>query len=84
MAYDIGDIWDGKTSHDAPLFSNDGSLSVDKTVQAILVAGLPRDQLVLGVPLYGRVFYNVPSSAVGTDCTGNCGTGDTSIYIPRY
>ena len=78
MGYDIGGIWDGHTSHNAPLYSGpSGNLSIDSAVTAMMAAGLPAEKLVLGVPFYGRAVYSVPDSAVGTNCpkSGN----DSSI-----
>lgn len=77
MSYDINGAWNSKTGHNAPLFSNDGSLSIDAAVKAILSTGFPKEKLVLGIPFYGRSFPDAASSAVGSASTAS--TSDTSI-----
>ncbi|KAJ2964637.1 hypothetical protein NQZ79_g522 [Umbelopsis isabellina] len=54
MAYDIAGNWNPDTSSNAPLFSGkyDGS-SGSVAIAAWNKAGIPKDQLVLGVPFYG-------------------------------
>lgn len=63
MAYDFAGPWMGTTTHNAALYSpaddpdpNNALLSDDSAVTAILDAGVAPDQLVLGVPFYGRSF----------------------------
>ena len=64
MTYDLHGTWDKTTNFNAPLYQDtsdpgDSSLNVDAVVQDYLVAGLPADKLVLGVPFYGHVWESV-------------------------
>nr|AKP18004.1 chitinase 6 [Eriocheir sinensis] len=62
MAYDYHGKWDGRTGHNAPLYSRDDepeeekSLNVDATIKLYLSSGAPPNKLVLGLGLYGRTF----------------------------
>lgn len=53
----------------APLFASAGALSpernVDASVGMLLAAGIPRSQIVLGLPFYGRAYSNVPPTNDG-------------------
>jgi chitinase len=63
MAYDFAGPWMGTTTFNAALYSpaddpdpDNAGLSDDAAVTAILAAGVPAEQIVLGVPFYGRSF----------------------------
>ncbi|XP_071534026.1 probable chitinase 2 [Panulirus ornatus] len=62
MAYDYHGKWDGRTGHNAPLYSREDEpedekyLNVDATVKLYLDSGAPPHKLLLGVGLYGRTF----------------------------
>lgn len=63
MAYDFFGAWAPATGFNAPLHApqddpdpTHAAMSVDAAVSAYLAAGVPADQLVLGVPFYGRSF----------------------------
>ncbi|KAI8139456.1 glycoside hydrolase superfamily [Fennellomyces sp. T-0311] len=60
MGYDVNGIWNEEAGPNAPLYYEnqaDGidTSSADSAVKAWTNAGIPADQLVLGVPFYGRV-----------------------------
>ncbi|KAI9479574.1 glycoside hydrolase superfamily [Zychaea mexicana] len=60
MGYDINGNWNEDAGPNAPLHydgQSDGidSVSVDSAVKAWTEAGIPAEQLYLGVPFYGRV-----------------------------
>jgi chitinase len=64
MAYDIHGSWDNITGMDAPLYQDPTSgfhsdESVQDAVQIYLRNGVRANKLVLGVPLYGRVYKQV-------------------------
>ncbi|KAG2188217.1 hypothetical protein INT44_000969 [Umbelopsis vinacea] len=65
MAYDIAGNWKTDTSSNSPLYStkyDDSSASV--SIAAWSKAGIPKDQLVLGVPFYGfTIDTKVPITA---------------------
>lgn len=68
MAYDYHGAWESATGHNAPLYAEDG-LSVSATVEAYLNAGVPSQQLNLGVPFYGRGWQNVTQNSLKTQGT---------------
>jgi chitinase len=64
MAYDIHGSWDKMTGMDAPLYQDPQSgfgsdESVQNAVQTDLRYGVSANKLVLGIPLYGRVYKQV-------------------------
>ena len=80
MTYDFAGGWDKKTGHQAPLYSPEGRdaanpstlWSVDGAVSQFLNAGVDPEQLVIGVPFYGRGWSGVSStdSGLGKPSTG--------------
>jgi GH18 family chitinase len=63
MAYDCAGTWMNITWHDAPLHTlSDGALSkwaitsIDQIISGYLQAGIPATKLLVGIPLYGKVY----------------------------
>jgi len=56
MAYDFSGSWDKVANHQANVFG--GPISASQAVQWYISRGVPRHQVILGVPLYGRSFLN--------------------------
>lgn len=69
MAYDFHGSWETATGPNAPLASADG-LDVKSAVKTYLDGGIPRAQLVLGMPTYGRGFAKTTSASFGGGYTG--------------
>ncbi|MDH6062859.1 glycosyl hydrolase family 18 protein, partial [Umezakia ovalisporum] len=65
MAYDYHGAWENTTNHNAPLYAVPGQQSIDSTIDAYLDAGVRADQIVLGVPAYGRAWSGVLSTNNG-------------------
>lgn len=70
MTYDLHGPWGGEeiTNHHAALYApaqGHKMLNVASAVFHYLEQGVPRSKLVLGVPLYGRVFAHVSSPING-------------------
>lgn len=62
MTYNYYGSWSSSTGFNAPLYLPPGDpqgLSVDKTVQTYLDAGIPAGKLVLGVPFFGQAWQGV-------------------------
>ena len=60
QGYDVNGIWNEEAGPNAPLYYKDQADGIDSTsgdsaVKAWTAAGIPADQLVLGVPFYGRI-----------------------------
>ncbi|KAI9248855.1 glycoside hydrolase superfamily [Phascolomyces articulosus] len=60
MGYDVNGNWNEDAGPNAPLYydgQSDGidTVSADSAVKAWSAAGIPSDQLYLGVPFYGRI-----------------------------
>jgi len=80
MAYDFAGSWDTVANHQANLYG--GPLSASAAVQWYINSGVPRDKVVLGIPLYGRSFSNTkgpgsPFSGIGQ------GTWESGVYDYR-
>lgn len=62
MAYDYAGSWDSVSGHQARLYapSSDGAtgFSTDSAMRDYVAAGVAKDKLVMGMPLYGRSFMN--------------------------
>lgn len=60
MAYDYAGSWDSNSGHQARLYSSGGSggFSTDSAMHDYVAAGVAKDKLVMGMPLYGRSFLN--------------------------
>lgn len=70
MTYDIHGIWEKTTNFNAPLYSPVGdpggaSATVDGAIQGYLKAGVPANQLVMGVPFYGHGWLGVGRASNG-------------------
>lgn len=70
MAYDFMGSWSDRTGFNAPMQTTAGAgeppgFSVTDAIDAYLAAGVPADQLVLGVPFYGRSFRGVAPAGEG-------------------
>ncbi|CAF2689286.1 unnamed protein product [Rotaria sp. Silwood2] len=75
MTYDYHGGWETKTGHNAPLYKNDAEtvddissvcikskLNIHASIQAYIDAGVSRNKLILGIPLYGRGWTGVTST----------------------
>ncbi|XP_014258890.1 probable chitinase 2 [Cimex lectularius] len=56
MCYDYHGSWEKKTGPNAPLTPDTDLLTVEASVEYALDHGVPKEKLVMGVPLYGRTF----------------------------
>lgn len=68
MCYDWYNAVEPNTGHDSPLYTNPADpkgISIDKSVEANLAAGVPAKKLVIGVPFYGRKWVGVESTNNG-------------------
>ncbi len=72
MTYDFRGSWSARTGLQAPLYPHPGDpepdapeLNVDAAVDLYLAAGVAADQLVVGVPFYGRGWAGVPADNDG-------------------
>ncbi len=71
MAYDYVGGWSARTGMNAPLYASGNTndpcynpednkyMTVDEVITALLTAGIPSDQIVMGLPFYGRSFKDV-------------------------
>ncbi len=70
MTYDLHGSWDEYTDLNAPLYTNSDASpqykgSVEEAINAWLQAGVPADQLIMGVPFYGYIYKTVSNSNNG-------------------
>lgn len=56
MAYDFSGSWDQIANHQANVFG--GPISANGSIQWYISQGVPRNKIIMGVPLYGRSFMN--------------------------
>jgi chitinase len=77
MTYDQHGSWDTRTNFHAPLRRSPGlpdhGLTLERTVELYLAAGVPPEKLVLGVPFYGRGWRGVRSKGDGLYAPARCG-----------
>ena len=86
MTYDYHGSWDlSMTNHHSKLFANpddpgDENIATryngDYAINVFLDAGVPADELVMGVPFYGRAWAGV------NDVEGNGGLFQPGTYVP--
>lgn len=70
MTYDLHGMWDSYTDLTAPLYSNSDTSpqyksSVNDSIQAWIVAGFPKEKIIMGVPFYGYVYQAVANTNRG-------------------
>ncbi|HEY4388325.1 MAG TPA: glycosyl hydrolase family 18 protein, partial [Ktedonobacteraceae bacterium] len=75
MTYDMHGAWNatGPTDFNAPLYADPAdpsappanSYSIDHAVTDYLAAGVPASKVVIGMPIYGRGWTNVPNTNNG-------------------
>ncbi|KAL6452463.1 CHT4 Chitinase 4 [Candida maltosa Xu316] len=72
MCYDFaGEGWSSKTGFHSNLFGNNGdnNLNASDIVEAYTSKGVDPSKLVLGMPLYGRVFHGVEKPGIALPFT---------------
>jgi chitinase len=70
QGYDMHGTWDPITNHQSALYPPKGQpvqpdFTVSRAINALIERGAPRNELVLGVPFYGRGWTDVASTANG-------------------
>ncbi|KAK6458090.1 chitinase endochitinase 1 precursor [Scheffersomyces xylosifermentans] len=68
MCYDFcGESWSTRTGYHSNLFGSNGdnNLSASNVIEKYISSGVHSDKLVLGMPMYGRVFHGAQSQAIG-------------------
>ncbi|KAG5676611.1 hypothetical protein PVAND_006432 [Polypedilum vanderplanki] len=89
MTYDFHGGWETQTYSQAPLYGGTldtspywKSLNVDACVGYWISQGVPKDKLVVGVPLYGRSYtlVNSNNNGVAAPATGQAGNPSTPVY----
>jgi chitinase len=70
MAYDFAGPWSPRTGHNAALYAypgiEDATFTVDSAMQRWEAAGMPPEQLNVGLAFYGRGFGGVTTAAPGS------------------
>ncbi|CAF0868601.1 unnamed protein product [Rotaria sp. Silwood1] len=98
MTYDFHGGWETKTGHNAPLYKNNDETTsdvapsyiksrynCDAAIQAYIRAGVPSTKILMGLPLYGRGWKGVTSTALnGFSQTASSqlprGTWENGVY----
>lgn len=72
MTYDYHGAWENTTGHNSPLYEGDkkDGLSVSKTIEAYLKAGVKAEDINLGLAFYGRGWTNVSNQNNGLNQSG--------------
>lgn len=87
MCYDFaGEGWSSKTGFHSNLFGNNGDncLNASDVVQSYILRGVNPSKLVLGMPLYGRVFHGVAKPEIGISFTKERAPGCVENDIIDY
>ncbi len=85
MAYDFSGPWSGRTGFHSNLYGPPDELSADGAIGDYMKAGVPPEKLVLGIPLYGRSWGNVPSKNDGLFQVSNeLGPGSVESGVLDY
>jgi len=68
MAYDYAGSWESVSGHQANVYG--GAMNTQRAIDFFTSRGVPRQKLIIGIPLYGRSFMNTagpgaPFSGVG-------------------
>ncbi|KAG5635271.1 hypothetical protein H0H81_011874, partial [Sphagnurus paluster] len=80
MAYDFSGPWDQATNHQANVYG--GSMSVSEAIYHFTSEGVPRNKIVMGIPLYGRSFAG--SNGPGMPFSGaGGGSWEDGVYDYR-
>ena len=80
LTVDEAGSWDKVANHQADVFG--GPISASQAVQWYISRGVPRHQVILGVPLYGRSFLN--TDGPGTPFSGlGQGSWESGVYDYR-
>lgn len=87
MTYDLHGSWDGVTGIHAPLYAGSADytsyqkqLNIDSVIKYWIAQGAPRDQLILGIPLYGKTFTLANSNNYGVGAA-SIGAGNAGSFI---
>lgn len=65
MTYDYHGIWDPVTGPNSPISAAPGEMSIESTMKLYIDAGVPREKIILGIPLYGHTFLMNDASNPG-------------------
>ncbi|KAF9431163.1 hypothetical protein BGZ94_007614 [Podila epigama] len=77
MAYDLAGSWSSAAGHQSNLYG--GELSVNKAVEHYISQGIPPHKVIVGMPLYGRVFQN--TDGIGKPFNGvGQGSWEDGVY----
>lgn len=85
MTYDLHGSWESVTGENAPLLprrteiGSDRQLNVQWAANYWLSLGLPREKLILGMPLYGRTFTLTDVNIRGVGAPSS-GPGNAGLY----
>ncbi|KAF9115783.1 hypothetical protein BGX27_006394 [Mortierella sp. AM989] len=77
MAYDLAGSWSDAAGHQSNLYG--GQVSVHKAVQHYISQGIPSHKVVVGMPIYGRMFQNTDGVGQKFDGIG-AGTWEQGVY----
>ncbi len=65
MAYDLSGAFSSQTEHNNPLYTSNNLWSIDNFMQKLLSLNVSRDKVILGIPLYGKIFEGVENKNNG-------------------
>ncbi|KAI0699251.1 glycoside hydrolase [Cytidiella melzeri] len=80
MAYDFAGSWDKVANHQANVFG--GPMNASEAIGYYISHGVPRDKIIMGIPLYGRSFMNTDGPGTPFQGIGQ-GSWEQGVYDYR-